>query len=100
MITALDITAINSLTVTQLLLAAGKARNMNISTLCHHCGCSEAYFYKMIKNKDFLQLIEWMRAADADNDNLKFVNVGTLMADAGKFLYHAGIKKINGENDE
>lgn len=92
---------LNNFTLSQLLLAAGKARGMNTASLCKYVNCSEAYLYKLLKNKDFLKIVEQMKGLDVDSDNVLFVNIGTLYADIGKYLYNNGIKTIiNGENND
>ena len=91
---------LNNLTVSQLLLAAGRARGMKPPTLARVIDCSEAYYYKLLHKPEFVALIEQFKGSDLDPDNVKYVNIGTLLMDVGKFLYHAGQKIKLGESDE
>lgn len=91
---------LNNLTVKQLLIAAGLARSMKPDVLAFHTGVTTAYISKLVKDSNFKMLVIILKNQDIDDDNKKFINIGTLYADIGKYMYNQGLKTVNGDENE
>jgi len=82
-------------TVTQMLIAAGLARQLQRREICRIANCNTSYITRLLRDDSFNELVTMFKGIPFDKDTDTYKGIGTLYLDLGKLIYSYGEKVIH-----
>ena len=86
---------INTVTIKQLAIAVGLARQLERKEICRVASCTPSYITRLLREETFKQLIRLVEALPADKDSAVYEGLGTLYLDIGRLIYSRGEKILS-----